>query len=189
MNKKDPGAGRSRVALLEAGISLLSENSGATLSEISIAAGVGRATLYRHFETREQLIIELASESLSETDLACAHILEQKLKGREAIEEIFVAIMPLANRFHFLLSLWSEVRKNRAVREIYERQLSQLESRIAEAKAEKSIDKEIPNEWLVSLIDNLLYTGWYHIGAGTLSPEQASRLAIKSFFDGVGTER
>ncbi len=185
MNKTDPRAGKSRAALLEAGIDLLSKNSAATLSEIAMAAGVGRATLYRHFETREQLIVELATESLAETDRACAHILEQKLNGRKAIEQIFIAIMPLANRFHFLLTLWSEVSKNKDLKKTYDRQLSQLETRIAEAKAEKSIDKALPNEWLVSLIDNLLYTGWYYIGTGSLTPKQASKLATRSFFHGV----
>ena len=189
MNKTDPRADRSRVALLEAGISLLSENPNATLSEIALTAGVGRATLYRHFETREQLLIELATVSLSETDRACAHILEKKIKGREAIEEIFIAVMPLANRFHFLLSLWSEIGKDKFLKEAYERQLSQLEIRINEAKAEKNIDKTIPNDWLVSLIDNLLYTGWHYIGSGSLSSEQASKLAIRSFFNGASTAR
>jgi len=189
MNKSDPRVSRSRALLLEAGIEVLTQNSSATLSEIAIAAGVGRATLYRHFETREQLIVELATESLAETDHACAHILDQKLKGRKAIEEIFNSVMPLADRFHFLLSLWSEIEGNRAIKKTYNRQLSQLESRIREAKREKSIDKTLPNEWLVSLIDNLLYTGWYCVGLGTLSIERASELAIRSFFDGVGVKR
>lgn len=185
MNKSDPRASKSRAALLEAGLDVLLKNPGATLSEIAVTAGVGRATLYRHFETREQLLLELAIESLAETDRACAYIEEQNLKGKEAIEEIVIAVMPLGNRFHFLLSLWSEFGSNKELTKMYNRQLTQLENRIAEAKLEKSIDKAIPNEWLVSLLDNLLYTGWYCIGAGTLSAEQASKLASRSFFSGV----
>lgn len=186
MNETDPRASRSRTALLNAGIEALTRNPDATLSEIAQAAGVGRATLYRHFETREQLLVALASASMAETDQACSHILEQNLTGREAIEEIFISVMPLANRFHFLLTLWGLVDNNEGIVKTYSRQLSQLHDRIEEAKNENSIEQTLPNEWLVAMIDNLLYTGWYCVASGSLGVEQASLLAIRTFFDGVG---
>ena len=185
MKKKDSRFNKSHHALLEAGIRVLTDNNSATLSEVALAAGVGRATLYRHFETREQLLAELAEESLMETDRACAYIKEQKLTGRKAIEQIFIAIMPLADRFHFLLSLWGEVSKNKTIKKAYNRQLKQLRIRIKEAKTEGTISNALPDEWLILLIDNLLYSGWYCIGTGSLSPERASALATRSFFEGV----
>lgn len=188
MNESDPRATRSRTALLNAGVETLLQNSNATLTEIAQVAGVGRATLYRHFQTREQLIIELAAESLMATDQACAHIRSKEMKGREAIEAIFTSVMPLADRFHFLLSLWSYVETNETLKTTYHAQLSQLKARIKEAKLDSSIDESLPEEWLVCLMDNLLYTGWYCIATGSLSASEASKLAIRSFFDGMGVK-
>ena len=67
------------------------------MSEIALAAGVGRATLYRHFETKEALTRALAKQCLQETD----EILEpaRSLKGRPALEAIIDCIVPLADRF------------------------------------------------------------------------------------------
>lgn len=181
----DPRASRSRKALMEAGINTLLLNSDASMSEIAERAGVGRATLYRHFSTREQLILAIALESLEETDKACAHIHEQKLNGRAAIEEVFYSIMPLADRFHFLLSLWNVVDNNKQLKQIYDRQLAQLENRIKEAKQEKTIKKSIPNDWLVVVIDNLIYSGWLCVNQNQMTPKQVAKLSINTFFDGV----
>ena len=109
INQSDPRAHRSRTLLMEAGIEVLSQNIDASLSDIAATAGVGRATLYRHFETREELILALGKESLDQTDQACAHIIENGIAGREAIEAIFCAVLPLGNRFHFLLLMWQQL--------------------------------------------------------------------------------
>lgn len=189
MRDSDPRASRSRNALLSAATDVLIRNPDASLSEIAAQAGVGRATLYRHFQTREHLLVELALESLAETDKACAHIQEENLKGRRAIEEIFRSVMPLANRFHFLLSLWPSIETHQKLKDAYTDQLYQLVGSIEEAKMENSIDKSLPNDWLIELIDNLLYTGWHCIANGSLTVERATELSIRAFFDGVGKSR
>ena len=42
---------RSRTAIIEAGLECLNQNNEASLTDIANQAGVGRATLYRLFET------------------------------------------------------------------------------------------------------------------------------------------
>ena len=106
MTNTDARAVRSRKALLNSAVELLLQNPLASLSQIAAHAGVGRATLYRQFETREQLILALAIESLELTDTAMKPIKEQQLTGKAALELMFQLIMPLADRYHFLLSLW-----------------------------------------------------------------------------------
>ena len=60
----------ARQAIAEAGFELLSRNPGASLSEIAEHAGVGRATLHRHFASREALLIALAHQAIAEMDHA-----------------------------------------------------------------------------------------------------------------------
>jgi AcrR family transcriptional regulator len=50
-------AARSRAAILEAAHDLLAESATASMNEIAKRAGVGPGTLYRHFPTREDLIL------------------------------------------------------------------------------------------------------------------------------------
>jgi AcrR family transcriptional regulator len=50
-------AARNRVAILEAAHELLAESAAVSMNEIAKRAGVGAGTLYRHFPTREDLIL------------------------------------------------------------------------------------------------------------------------------------
>lgn len=186
MKALDARALRSRNALLEAGIEMLLANPKASLSEIALKAGVGRATLYRHFETREQLILALAQESLELTDETMAPIKAQKLAGKAAIEAMFEQIMPLATRYHFLLSLWNIVEDDPIIMDIYNRQLGELVNRIEEGKVMGEINKELSTSWIVSLIDSVIYAGWWTMGNEGTSAEQAANYAKTSLFGGIG---
>jgi len=50
-------AARNRASILEAAHDLLTESASASMNEIAKRAGVGPGTLYRHFPTREDLIL------------------------------------------------------------------------------------------------------------------------------------
>jgi AcrR family transcriptional regulator len=50
-------AARNRVAILEVAHELLAESAAVSMNEIAKRAGVGAGTLYRHFPTREELVL------------------------------------------------------------------------------------------------------------------------------------
>lgn len=52
--------GRTRRAIIEAAISVITDNPAATLSDIAEVAGVGRSTLHRHFPERSDLLRAVA---------------------------------------------------------------------------------------------------------------------------------
>jgi len=103
----------------------------------------------------------LAYECLRRTDEELAPIAEQGLTGRSALEAVIRRIMPLAQQFHFLLSLWSVAEEDERVRAIYERQLNQLSVLVDETKAEGAIDRTLSTEWVVTLIDAQLAAAWW----------------------------
>ncbi|WDE10277.1 TetR/AcrR family transcriptional regulator [Thalassomonas haliotis] len=185
MKLSDPRANRSRQALLTAGIEVFLVNPNASLTEVANIAGVGRATLYRHFETREQLIQELARESLALTDRALEPLKAKKLKGREAIEFMLHAVMPLANRFHFLLSLWTIAEDDPEVSNIYNRQLEELAALVEQGKQAGSINAGLTTTWIVTMIDSLVYAGWYLVRSGECNAEEAAASAVQSLFCGI----
>lgn len=183
---KDARAQRSRRALLDAGIELLIQNPHASLSQIASHAGVGRATLYRHFETREQLIQSLAKESLELTDLAMAPSKQKELTGKTALLAMFRAIMPLADRYHFLLNLWDIANNDEHVMAIYEQQLLELSKLVEQGKQQGELNADLSTSWIVCSIDSLIYAAWWLMGHEGISAEQAANNAITTFFNGVG---
>lgn len=50
-------AARNRAVILDAAHDLLADNPNASMNEIAKRAGVGAGTLYRHFPTREDLLL------------------------------------------------------------------------------------------------------------------------------------
>lgn len=91
-----------RQNILDSAGAVLARTPGASVAEIASAAGVGRATLYRFFATREELIRALALESLRQIDKATQSIPYDTMTAEHGLSETFDAIVPLGDRFHFL---------------------------------------------------------------------------------------
>lgn len=181
----DARAVRSRKSLLDAGRDLLLKNPAATLSQIAVHAGVGRATLYRHFETRDQLVQALAQLSLEETDAVTAPLKQAGLKGRAAIEATIDAVMPLADHYHFLLSLWNFAEVDPEVTKIYDRQVAELVTLVEQAKTAGEINRDLDTNWIVTLIDSMLYSGWWLIANQDATSEDMANHAKLSLFQGI----
>ena len=92
-------------AIIEAGIRVFLTNPGAGMSEVARVAGVGRATLYRHFSSQEELMRRLALVCVAETSAAVEHLGD--LQGLEALGASIDCLMPVADRFILLSTLWS----------------------------------------------------------------------------------
>ena len=74
---------RSRRSILDAAHELFADGGEASFAEISRAAGVGQATVYRHFQSREDLFAALAEEGMSriEEKVAAAPIDAESFEG------------------------------------------------------------------------------------------------------------
>ena len=62
----------TRDAIIDSAIIVLAGNASATMSEIALKAGVGRATLHRQFRSRDDLIRAIKDQCIRETDEASA---------------------------------------------------------------------------------------------------------------------
>ncbi len=92
----------SRDAIIEAAFDVFGRDPSAPLSDIAALAGVGRATLHRHFAGREDLIIELTKIAIEELDTAVQAAVKDAPNYTVALERSLHAVVPLANRNWFL---------------------------------------------------------------------------------------
>ena len=181
---KDKRFIRSEKAIIEASIQTLLLNPAAGMSDIAEAAGVGRRTLYRHFESREALIEKLILLSVAELRAASAPI--QQLTGRAAIEAYIEVKMPLADRFHFLTTLWTGQEESEAVQQIDAQLIHELATLVEQAKAAGDINPNLPTKWIVAFYEGTLMAAWYLIAAGDLTIDDAVGYVKHSFFSGCG---
>ena len=109
--------------------------------------------------------------------------------AKGAIEAVIRRIMPLAQQFHFLLSLWEVAESDEEVRAVYNRQLSQLATLVNEMRSEGVIAPSMSTTWVVTLIDAQLAAAWWMVGQEEFTVEQAAEAVVRSVFDGISGAR
>ena len=173
----------SEEAIVESAVSLLSRNPVATMSEIAIKAGVGRATLHRHFSSREDLVHRIALRSIEETNAAVVQQLVPDSPAGERLLAMFTAVIPLGDRYHFLSR---ESNQQEDVRQQYKAQLEWLASLVDDLQQEGVLDNGISASWIVAQIDQLIWTAWCEVSAGRLAAQDAPQLAVRTLVNGLG---
>ncbi len=94
---------RNRRVLLDAAASALSRDPDASLGEVAKMAGLTRATLYRHFESREKLLGALRNDALDSAKKAVAAAETEDGSALEALHRVIIAMTSLGGRFWPLL--------------------------------------------------------------------------------------
>src|SRR5689334_6356348 len=82
-------AARNRVAIIEAAHELFAENPAVTLTEVAKRAAVGPGTLYRHFPTREDLILAAYEHDIERLTIAVDEVLARQTSAKAAFIEWF----------------------------------------------------------------------------------------------------
>ncbi|MCR9079125.1 MAG: TetR/AcrR family transcriptional regulator [Hyphomonadaceae bacterium] len=177
----------TRDAIVEAAFAVFSKDPSAALSDVATLAGVGRATLHRHFSSRDDLIRQLAKIANQEmddaVDAACADVASYS----EAVRKSLHALIPLGDRYGFLEL--EPIDDDPELKAAFERQKRETEAMVDAAKGEGLFDTAIPTSWIVQAYDHLLYAGWESVKAGGTTPDQAADLAWRTLTTGLGTQK
>lgn len=172
----------SREAIIEAAFELYNERPSASLFDIAARAGVGRATLHRHFKGREDLLRVLARQAIAEIDEVAIEAFKQSSSSLDALRRVMAVIIPLANRQWFLA--YEAFDDEPEISLGYQRQLSGTEFLIASAKKEGDIQSSLSDAWLARVFDNLIFAAWEMLKEEKATPAQAEQFAWQSFCEG-----
>lgn len=176
----------TRDAIIDAAFAVLSKNPSAALSEVAERAGVGRATLHRHFASRDDLVRALALQANQEMDEAIDVACTPAETYSEAVRLALQALIPLGDRHGFLaLELFSG---NAEMQAEFARQSRETAELVEAAKREGLFDKAVPTSWIVQAFDHLIYAGWESVSAGKTTPDQAADLAWRTLTNGLGRD-
>ena len=174
----------SREALIEAAFAVFSRDPSASLAQVAERAGVGRATLHRHFTSREELVRELAFLAIKEMDDAAEAACEGVGSHSESLERMLEALVPLGDRHGFLLR--EPVENDPDIDAEFERQRREMHDVVEAAKREGLFDKTVPTAWIVQAYDHLLFAAWESVRVGEATPKQAAALAWRTITAGLG---
>lgn len=145
---------RNRGALLAAAAEELARNPGASMVEIAQSAGLTRATLYRHFGTREKLVEGLRAEALDRASEALARSGLDEGTALEALRRAIDALSSLGVRFRPLLVEGAD--QDPVFLEQRATVLAPLLEVVRRGQAEGRIREGVPAEWVVTAIAAML---------------------------------
>ena len=174
-------------AIVEAAFLVFSEDPTASLADVANRAGVGRATLHRHFPGRPELMRTLAKTAMSELSDAIEETTANAESYEESFRLSFHAMVPLANRQLFLVHQGLET--DEEVAAIYKANLNELREDVEKAKGEGVFDPAIPTAWIVSSYEHLTYAAWALVQSGEATPKQAAELAWRTLKIGLNGEK
>ena len=179
-------AQRNRAALLAAAADVLAVAPQASLAEVATRAGLGRATLYRHFDTREGLRDAIRDEALT-----CAHqsLGAVDLEGcdiREGLRRAADALVPLGMRFRILLAEGTEEDADFTVAR--DAILAPLWELVARGVESGEVSAQAPPGWADIVLAGLLMSAVRATAAGVVDAGTASELVAVTFVDGFGAD-
>ena len=169
-------------AIVDAAIQLLARNPGASMNEIAMVAGVGRATLYRHYSTRDELIAAIFEQSILETDQAVMSSINERMTAFEQLDAMLRAVIPLGDRYHFLATEFSTAEE---LHQKYQKELSWLADLVHQLRLERVVAQDVPIHWAVAQIDQIVWTAWREVGEGRVASADAPNLALRTFTRGL----
>ncbi|MEU1280362.1 helix-turn-helix domain-containing protein [Streptomyces sp. NPDC005805] len=91
-----------REQVLRAAAALLSRKATATMDEVARAAGIGRATLHRHFAGRDALVRALEALGIQEFEAALERARLDEDSATEALRRLIAEAQPAADLLAFL---------------------------------------------------------------------------------------
>lgn len=172
---------RNERAIIEAAARVLSDAPAAGMGEIAAAAELGRATLYRHFATREALIDGLRAEAFDAVDAAIARSDAEPDGAR--VEALVADLIEVGERYQIVFASPPDAHARTQMQRRFDRPLLALLER---AQAEGELAPDVPPTWLLVALEAALGGALRARADGRLGRADAKRFALRALLGGFG---
>jgi AcrR family transcriptional regulator len=181
----------ARQAVMETALTFAMLRPTASLDEIAAAAGVGRATLFRHFPNRTALLREAGRQVLDDVDARLASTIPppgSRTETRRALRALIVVLIDGGLPLHAVFSA-PGLADDPALRAASKRLDRHIAPLLAAAAATGLLRRDLDAAWLDAAFDGLLFAAWTAIREGRLALEDAPDHLLTTLLHGFGPER
>lgn len=181
-------ARRNKRRILDATAELIAIDPTVSLEQLAARAGVSRATLYHHFAGRDALLDALTDRSIGEVKVALEAARPHEGAAGEALERVLLAAWEVIGRYRGLVIVNQRLERAE-LRARLEPALGPIRSLIRRGQQSGDFDPELPADWLIGIITDLIHAASRQVTAGTMDPHTAQRALIRSAAAAVGSHR
>jgi AcrR family transcriptional regulator len=172
---------RTRRAILDAAARVLGRRPDAALADIAEAAGVGRATMYRHFPTRESLIRGVQDAGSAELVAAFTAAGLDELPADRAIARITGIFLRTGTKYAAVISHEDEHREHAA----RDRAIEPIRDVIARGIRDGELRTDLPSDALFEMYSALIARAQLLTIIDRVTPEQAADTVVAVFLHGA----
>ncbi|MGA4506497.1 TetR/AcrR family transcriptional regulator [Propionibacteriaceae bacterium G1746] len=168
-------ARRNSAAILDAATRCLARDPDVSLKEIASEAGVGRVTLYGHYETRANLIDCVVDRAISQTE---ADLKELDLSGdpAEAMVSLIAVTWDLTHRFGALVVAAERSLPPGRISDLHREPAVRVRELLTRGRESGAFRDDMPIEWQVDVIRSLVHAGVDAVYREQLRAERAREL-------------
>lgn len=166
---------RNIEAIIAAATRLLAVNPDASVNEIAKEAGVGRITLYGHFDSRATLVREVADRAIAYTEDALARV---DLDGdpRDALGRLLEVTWHLTHRFGALVVAASQALSPEQLRRAHDEPAARVRGLLERGRAAGEFRGDVPTDWQISVIQAILHGASAAVHRGEITADDAPTL-------------
>ena len=180
-------AARNVHRIVEVAARLLGENPNLAMGDVGTAAGVSRATVYRHFPTREVLVAAINAQAIEQSEQALTACRLDEGSATAALGRLCAAWLDVAERYAFAQLVTQpgpapDAQDREHIRRVLGEPLRALFER---GKATGEFSPALSTEWCVRSFGALLLAGARAVADGTLSHEDAPSAVFRSLHQGL----
>jgi TetR/AcrR family transcriptional repressor of mexCD-oprJ operon len=156
--------------------------SAVSMTEIAARSGIGRATLYRHFPTRDVLMRELQRVAVEDVghDLRAANL--DALDVPAALERAVRVVLSVGH--HYAVVVREQVPVSRKVADELVR--DPIRGVLARAQTEGLLRADCSPEWLEDMFVGLVNAGLAQIVRRGADEDATARTVVAAYLDGAG---
>lgn len=172
---KRADARRNIEGIVAAATELLAIDPEASIGDIAARAGVGRVTLYGHFESRAALVAEVSRRAIASSE-AMLDALDLDGDPRDALDRLLNVSWALTHRFGSLVVAAERALPPDAMREVHEAPFERMRELLTRGRAQGVFRDDMPVEWQLTVVQSVLHGAFAALHRGEITAAEAPRL-------------
>ena len=172
---KRADARRNIAAILDAATECLALDPDASINDIATAAGVGRVTLYGHFESRGALVAEVVNRAMRDGD-AVLEAVDLTGDPRAALGRLLEASWQVTHRYGGLVIAAQTALPESDLREAHDKPVQRVQRLLRRGRREGCFRTDMPIDWQVMTIQGVIHAASGAVHRGEVAADRAPGL-------------
>ncbi|MFE3943458.1 TetR/AcrR family transcriptional regulator [Streptomyces sp. NPDC059118] len=173
-----------REQVLRSAAALLTRKSTATMDEVAKAAGIGRATLHRHFAGRDALVRALENLGIQEFEAALDTAALDEGAAPDALRRLVVAVEPSAGLLAFLVTE-NQLFEGDEVNEGWNRLDARVSAFFRRGQERGEFRIDLTPAWLTEALYGLISSGAWAVQDGRVASQDFPYMIVELLLGGA----